>query len=90
MSRLRFAEPRVFLILDPASRVATYLFFDGSSSDVPSGPVLLRGLAHTKAANQRKEIRLRLSRGEILSAVARHFGISRSLVILIRGRSDSR
>ena len=58
------------------------------------------GLARAKAAgkklgrpakttaNQRKEIRLRLSRGETASAVARHFGIGRSLVILIRGRSD--
>jgi putative DNA-invertase from lambdoid prophage Rac len=60
----------------------------------------MAGLARAKAkgkklgrpaktnADQRKEIRVRLSRGETVSSVARQFGISRALVIAVRKRAD--
>jgi DNA invertase Pin-like site-specific DNA recombinase len=60
----------------------------------------MAGLARAKAkgkklgrpaktnANQRDAIRARLKQGETVSSVARQFGISRALVIAIRGRSD--
>jgi putative DNA-invertase from lambdoid prophage Rac len=60
----------------------------------------MAGLARAKAkgkklgrptktnADQRRQIRLRLSRGETVSSIARQFGISRALVIAIRGRTD--
>jgi putative DNA-invertase from lambdoid prophage Rac len=60
----------------------------------------MAGLARAKAkgkklgrpaktnADQRKETRVRLSRGETVSSVARQFGISRALVIAVRKRAD--